>query len=142
MVRPDWKEYALLLAETAAVRSEDPWLKVGAVVLRRDNSVAGVGYNGAPSGVSIDWVDRDGRRPFVIHAEVNALRFTTPIDTRGGLLATTHRPCAACMPLIAAHGITTIVYRDAIDPITYDPNLLDEIAWQLGIPTQQIKKGN
>lgn len=140
-MRPDWDEYGLLLAETAATRSEDPWLQVGAVVLRPDYSVAGIGYNGAPSGVSIDWVDREGRRPFVIHAEVNALRFTTPTEIRGGLLAVTHRPCAACLPLIAAHGITRVVYREGIDPIRYDPKLLDEIAWQLGITTTQ-KEGN
>lgn len=140
-MRPDWDEYALLIAQAAATRSEDPWLKVGAVVLRPDNSIAGVGYNGAPSGVSIDWLDRNGRRPFVIHAEVNALRYATPTETRGGLIALTHRPCNACLPLIAAHGIKRVVYRDVIDSVTYDPTLLDDIAWQLGITTTQ-KKGN
>ena len=46
--RPCWEEYALELAKVAAKRSEDPYLKVGASVLRYDNSVAGLGYNGAP----------------------------------------------------------------------------------------------
>lgn len=141
-MRPSWREYALLLAEAAASRSEDPYLKVGAVVLRPNHSVAGVGYNGAPAGVDLNWADRDGRRPFVIHAEVNALRYTTPAETAEGLLALTHRPCHACLPLVAAYGITEVVYRDEIDSVTYPPELLDDIARQLGLRITQLKKGN
>ena len=40
--RIDWKHYALELAKVAAKRSEDPYLKVGAAFLRKDNSVAGL----------------------------------------------------------------------------------------------------
>lgn len=46
--RIDRLEWALRLAETAAMMSEDPYKKVGSVALRRDYSVAGVSYNGAP----------------------------------------------------------------------------------------------
>ena len=53
--RPSWEEYALELAKVASKRSEDPYLKVGASVLRYDNSVAGLGYNGAPPNIEIDW---------------------------------------------------------------------------------------
>lgn len=141
-MRPTWQEYALLIAETAALRSEDPWLKVGAVVLRPDNSVAGIGYNGGPAGIELNWGDRDSRRPLVIHAEVNAFRYTTPAETRDGLLAVTHRPCHACLPLVAAHGIRRVVYREAIDPVTYPTDLLDDIAQQLGIQTTNIPRGN
>ena len=62
MKRLDWEEYALELARVAALRSEDPFMKVGACVLRHDNSVAGLGYNGAPPGIEIDWSNRDERR--------------------------------------------------------------------------------
>jgi len=55
------------LAFVASERSEDPYLKVGACALRADNSIAGIGYNGAPSGVEIDWSDRDDRRQRVVH---------------------------------------------------------------------------
>ena len=72
--RIDWHTYALKLALVASERSEDPYVKVGACVLRLDNSVAGLGYNGAPPEVDIYWHDRDERRKRVIHAEVNALR--------------------------------------------------------------------
>lgn len=140
-MRIGWEEYALALADVAALRSEDPWLKVGAVVLRPDNSVASVGYNGAPSGVSLPWEDRDRRRPFVIHAEVNALRYTTPAEVKGGLVAVTHRPCQACIPLISSYGINRVVYGVSIDPQTYPEDLLDNIAQQLKVAVLQISRG-
>ena len=62
MERLDWQEYALELARVASLRSEDPFMKVGACVLRHDNSVAGLGYNGAPPGIEINWENRDERR--------------------------------------------------------------------------------
>jgi dCMP deaminase len=126
--RPDWYRYALMLAKTAAMRSEDPYMKVGAVVVRKDNSVASIGYNGAPPGIKLDWQDREKRRKFVIHA-----------DTEGGFIAITHRPCSACLPVIAAHGILHVVYAEPIDPVTYEPGTLDEIAEKLGIQVRRIE---
>jgi dCMP deaminase len=137
MNRPNWTEYALALAQTAAFRSEDPWLKVGAVVLRSDRSVASIGYNGAPSNVELDWNDREARRPYVIHAEANALRYVTPPDTRGGLLAVTHRPCMNCLPLISAYGIKEVFYLKEINQEIYPPDRLNQIADRLGI---QVKR--
>jgi len=138
-LRLNWTEYALALAETAALRSEDPWLKVGAVVLRPDRSVASIGYNGAPSGVQLNWDDRESRRPYVIHAEANALRYVTPMDTRGGLLAVTHRPCMNCLPLISAYGIKEIFYLGEINQETYPPDQLNRIADRLGIHVKKYE---
>jgi dCMP deaminase len=108
--RASWEEYALELAYAASVRSEDPFVKVGACVLRKDMSVAAVGYNGAPSGVEIDWSDRTQRRKRVIHAELNALRYVKPNE--GHLIACTLLPCSSCVQAVAAHGIKTIIYND------------------------------
>ena len=138
-MRLNWSEYALALAKTAALRSEDPWLKVGAVVLRSDRSVASIGYNGAPSGVSLNWDDRESRRPYVIHAEANALRYVTPSDTRGGLLAVTHRPCMNCLPLISAYGIKEVFYLGEINQETYPPDQLNRIADRLGIHVKKYE---
>ena len=85
-------------------------MKVGACLLRHDNSVAGVGYNGAPSGIELNWQDRDHRRVRVVHAEVNALRYTRPGESY--LLACTHIPCNDCMKTIAAYGIKEVVFND------------------------------
>ena len=78
MSRLTWLEYGMELAKTASLRSEDPYVQVGCCILRPDNSIASLGYNGAPPGVDINWSDRDDRRKRVIHAETNALRFIKP----------------------------------------------------------------
>ena len=108
MSRISWDEYALELAKVSAKRSEDPYVKVGACVLRLDNSVAGLGYNGAPNGIEIDWSDRDERRKRVVHAEVNALRYTSPHECY--LLACTLLPCNDCLKVAASYGIKKIVF--------------------------------
>ena len=106
--RISWVEYAIELAFIASKRSEDPYVKVGACVLRHDNSVASLGYNGAK--INIDWGNRDERRKRVIHAEVNALRYASPNECR--LLACTLLPCNDCFKMIAAYNIETVVYKD------------------------------
>ena len=108
--RLSWEEYALHIATAAALRSEDPYEQVGACVLRLDYSVAGIGYNGAPSGIEIDWSDRDKRRERVVHAEVNALRYVRPDE--GYILACTLMPCQDCLKAAASFGIERIVYRE------------------------------
>jgi len=111
--RLSWKKYALEIARVAAKRSEDPYLKVGSCVLRHDNSVAGVGYNGAPPNIEIDWTNRDERRKRVIHAEVNALRYVRPHECY--LVACTHLPCNDCLRAISSYGITDIVFQELYD---------------------------
>lgn len=108
-----WEEYALGIAEVAARKSKDPWQKVGACVLRHDNTVAGIGYNGFPAGMREDWEDRDKRRLFVVHAEQNALRYVRPNEC--GLIAVTLLPCNDCLRSIASHGVRKVVFRDVYE---------------------------
>jgi deoxycytidylate deaminase len=106
------------LAKAAAMtRSEDPYLQVGAAVLRHDMSVGGVGYNGAPPGAEIDWTDRDARRLRVVHAEVNALAYVRPGEC--GCIAVTLLPCQSCLTLLARYGIKKIWYGSVYerDPV-------------------------
>jgi len=137
MNRPDWAEHALNIARAAALRSEDPYCQVGATVLDADGIVRGVGYNGTVSGVEIDWSDREARRPYVIHAEANALRFTTPAAVEDGLLATTHFPCSTCVLLAGSYGIAKIVWELPPDWGTYPFKLTESIADRLGIDMRQ-----
>ena len=108
-----WQEYALEIAKVAAKKSKDPGRKVGACLLRHDNTVAGVGFNGFPAGMREDWQDRDKRRLLVVHAEQNALRYVKPNEC--ALLAVTLLPCNDCLKAIASHGIKTVVYQDIYD---------------------------
>ena len=113
MERISWDKYALELAVVASRRSEDPYMKVGACVLRHDHSVAGLGYNGAPKGINIDWSNRDERRSKVIHAEVNALRYVRPDECY--LLACNLLPCNDCLKLAASYGIQKIIFEKFYD---------------------------
>ena len=113
MKRLSWEHYAIRLAETAALRSEDPFVAVGAAAFDKDNRVLGVAYNGlAPGKVVNDvfWHDRDGRRPFILHAETNLLSLFKRGE--GHLIACTLLPCPCCARQIIAHGIKKVIYRD------------------------------
>lgn len=106
-------EYALRLAETAALRSEDPKRQVGAALLRSDNTVAALGYNGPPAGLELTpggWSD-ERKNDYVIHAEVNALRYVRPGEAT--LLASTYLPCVDCLKTAAAQGVRTVLFREA-----------------------------
>jgi dCMP deaminase len=123
----NWNEYAIKIAEVVALKSKDPWKKVGCVLLRHDNSIASVGYNGFPPNAEEDWSDRDKRRAFVIHAEQNALRYVRPNECR--LLACTLLPCGNCLRMASSYGINAVVYKEHYD---HDSSAI-EIAERFGI---------
>jgi len=112
-MRPSWEQYALALAEAAAMRSEDPYVQVGACALDYNNRVLGVAYNGLAPGTTMSdyfWADRDGRRPYILHAETNLLSLFKRGE--GRMIACTLLPCSCCARQIIAHGIKKVVYRD------------------------------
>lgn len=111
--RIDWYEYAMILAESAAKRSEDPYVKVGACALNGDKMVVGLGYNGLASGKNVGdgfWNDRDERRKYMIHAEANCLSLCKRGEVE--LLSVTLLPCSYCATSIAAYGIKEVLYKD------------------------------
>tara|TARA_R110000824_G_scaffold252206_3_gene440951 strand:- start:963 stop:1406 length:444 start_codon:yes stop_codon:yes gene_type:complete len=125
-MRISWEEYALSLALTASQRSEDPYMKVGACALNKENMVLGVGYNGLASGKGVSeafWGDRNYRRPFMIHAEVNCLSLFKKGEAK--LLACTLMPCAACATMIASYGISTVIYQDIYERDTKALGIFD-----------------
>lgn len=113
MNRISWEEYALRIAEVAALRSEDTFVQVGSCALDYSNRVIGVAYNGLASGINVPdtfWNDRDGRRPFMIHAEVNLLSLVKRGECK--ILACTLLPCSSCASMIASYGIKKVIYKD------------------------------
>jgi len=130
----NWDEYAMSIAEVVAKKSKDPWRQVGAVILREDNSIASVGYNGFPKGIEEDWSDRDERRKYVIHAEQNALRYTQPGE--GKTLCSTLLPCSDCLKTIVAYKIKRVIYKDIYQT---DPTAL-LTAQKMGVTLIQFKK--
>ncbi len=127
-----WEEYALLIAETAMLKSKDPWKKTGCCLLRKDKSIAGIGFNGFPTGMIEDWDNRDERRKFVIHSEINALRYIKPEEC--DIAACSLLPCNDCLRSLAAYSIKIIVYREIYN---FDPSTL-ELAEKFGINLKQI----
>lgn len=117
----NWEEYAIALAQVASLKSKDPYIKVGCCLLRYDNTIASLGYNGFPSGVEEDWSDRDERRKYVNHAEANALRFVKPGECY--LAAVTLLPCNDCLKALASYGIKKIIYSQAYDKDSSSLNL-------------------
>lgn len=107
----------MLLAKTAACRSPDPFLAVGAAAFRKDRSTVSTGYNGAAPGQEIDWSDREARRPFVIHAEYNCLKYSDAGDPY--YLYVTLSPCEECFKRAVAYGVKEIVYLQAYERETY-----------------------
>ena len=111
--RLNWDEYALKLAFDAAERSEDPYIRVGACGLSKKNRTLGTGYNGLAPNVNVSaefWEDRDYRRTYMIHAEVNF--FSHKSHKKCHLLACTLLPCSACATLIVANGVKRVVYGE------------------------------
>ena len=112
-MRISWEQYALYIAQNASSRSEDRYVKVGACALNEQHMVVAVGYNGLASGkdVSYDfWRNRDYRRKFIVHDEVNCLSLFKKGEAQ--MLAVTLLPCSSCAAMIAGYGIFKVIYRD------------------------------
>ena len=103
----------MALAHVASLRSEDPFRKVGAVAFDFDNRVIGTASNGLAPGFNASsdfWIDRDDRRKFMIHAEVNLCSLFTRGTVK--LIACTTKPCSSCMQMICAYGVKEVYFRD------------------------------
>jgi len=138
--RPTFPEWALGLAKAASVRSEDPYVQVGSVVVGYDWTVLGIGYNGLPPKIDMPeswWDDRDGRRPFMIHAEVNALRTVSTTHAAGIQVVSTHIPCATCMSVLASYRTSVVFYERHLGE-AHDQNLILQVAELHGIQLRQI----
>ena len=112
--RPDIDTWALDLSEVVARRSRDPSTKVGAVILRSDNTVASVGYNGFPRGVDDDaevYLDKPRKLLRIVHAELNAiLTSREPLHGCKIYVSPLH-PCSQCAAAIIQSGITRVIAR-------------------------------
>ena len=127
-------QYAMALAHVASLRSEDPYRKVGAAALDRDNRVIGTAYNGLAPGFDSPvgfWDDREARQKFMLHAEVNLCSLFRRGEAR--IVATTTMPCTPCMQMLCAHGIREIYYRDV-----YQESDAPEIAALYGVKLERI----
>jgi dCMP deaminase len=124
MNRISFIDTALATATAWSFRSEDPFKKVGCCILDAEGRVLSVGYNGLPAKFIPEqnfWDDRDSRRKYILHAEINALSLIKR-SNNAYILACTLLPCSSCATSIIAHGIKNVVYLEDYEP---DQNALD-----------------
>ena len=87
--------------------------KVGALLVK-DRMIISDGYNGTPSGFE-NICEEDGvTKPYVLHAEANAITKAAKSgnSSEGATLYVTASPCLECSKLIIQSGIKRVVYRD------------------------------
>ena len=114
-----WDQWYIAMAQHVATASRDPSTKVGAVLVRPDKTVASVGYNGFPRGMSDDpslYADREVKYSRIVHAEMNAiLNAHGPVE--GFTLYTSALPpCDRCAVFVVQAGISRVVYEQMTDP--------------------------
>ena len=128
-------QYAMALAHVASLRSEDPFRKVGAVAFDFSNRVIGTAYNGLAPKFNASpefWANRDDRRKYMIHAEVNLCSLFTRGNVR--LVACTTKPCTSCMQMLCAYGVEEIYFRE-----DYESSEADAIADLYSVKLVQLK---
>lgn len=113
-----WDNFYIGMARYMASASKDPSTKVGAVIVRPNNTIASVGYNGFPRGMSDDpelYSDRPTKYSRIIHAEMNAiLNAHGPVEGCT-LYTSTLPPCDRCAVFVVQAGITRVVFEKIAD---------------------------
>ena len=97
-MRISFEEMAIKFAKDAALRSEDPHKQVGCSILNKEGRVLSIGYNGLLAKQKEDksfWSNREERRKYVIHAEINALACISRYDNPYAIVSTL-LPCSNC----------------------------------------------
>jgi dCMP deaminase len=103
----------LEMAEIWAQNSYCKRRKVGALLVK-DRMIISDGYNGTPSGFE-NVCEEDGvTKPYVLHAEANAITKVAKSgnSSEGATLYVTASPCLECSKLIIQSGIKRVVYQE------------------------------
>lgn len=119
-MRQDWDHWFMSLAHFIACRSRDPSTKVGAVIVRPDNTIASVGYNDFPRRISHAprrYEDRTFKLRTTVHAEKNAI-FNAREPLHGYSMYVTFMPCSGhgCASAIIQSGISKVYVPDTPIP--------------------------
>ncbi|CAG5946863.1 unnamed protein product [Menidia menidia] len=114
----EWSEYFMAVSFLSAQRSKDPSSQVGACIVNPENKIVGIGYNGMPNGCdddllpwsryADDWLDT--KKPYVCHAEMNAIMNKNSADVKGCTMYVVLFPCNECAKLIIQAGLKEVVY--------------------------------
>ncbi len=72
------------------------------------------GYNGTPSGFENQCEENDVTKPYVLHAEANAITKVAKSNnsSEGATMYITASPCIECAKLIIQAGISRVVFSE------------------------------
>ena len=103
----------LEMAEIWAKNSYCKRRQVGALLVK-DTMIISDGYNGTPSGFENVCEENGVTKPYVLHAEANAISKVAKSgnSSEGATLYVTASPCIECSKLIIQSGIKRVVYKD------------------------------
>lgn len=116
-MRPSWDDTFLAIAEIISQRSTCPRKHVGAVIVdSATHHVLGVGYNGSAPGAkhcsdTECLLGPDGGCLRTTHAEQNAVAHANMLSGPKTAYLTLS-PCAMCLKLMIAIGVTRVVYAE------------------------------
>jgi dCMP deaminase len=91
--------------------SPDIKRQVGAVVVKDGHKIA-EGFNKPVPNKKIDDYFCQSKQSYMIHAEMDALSKITIKQAKDATIYITLAPCTDCCKMIAAYGISRVVYRD------------------------------
>lgn len=123
IIRPTFDEYFLNLAFNVSLRSDDPDIRHGAIIVNNQNHIIGTGYNATIKGSDpniIPYNTRDKKRLWMIHAEENAMLncLVNPNNIGGAKIYVTGKPCVNCLQRLVNFGISEIFYAKRAGTIT------------------------
>ena len=103
----------LEMAEIWAHNSYCKRRQVGALLVK-DKMIISDGYNGTPAGFENECEDGNVTKPYVLHAEANAITKVAKSgnSSAGATLYVTASPCIECSKLIIQSGISRVVYSE------------------------------
>jgi len=107
-----WDDWFLGMAKYVATASKDPSTQTGALIVRPDNTVASLGFNGFPRRMNDHeklYADREIKLSRIIHCEMNAILHCKE-DMKGyTLYIWPFLPCDRCAVHIIQSGIKKVV---------------------------------
>jgi dCMP deaminase len=136
-----WDEYYLGMAKYVSKKSKDPSTKCGAVVVRSDNTVASIGFNGLPRGVidSDDRLhDREKKLDMTLHAEQNAILSAHERLDGCTLYVWPMPPCSHCAGVVIQAGIDRVVAPEPGERWARSCRLGRSMMWEAGVGQEWI----
>ena len=107
-----WDIRYLELSRLVASWSKDPSTQTGAVIVRPDNSVASLGYNGFPRGIADTperYDNREVKYSYIVHCEMNAVLSAHGSVKDCTLYTWPFLSCDRCAVHMIQAGITRVV---------------------------------